>query len=84
MEIIEKRLYFALDSEVLASPGKFPRKMLKLDDHYALKTGNKLMPPSIKSILRHCAEVHRRLREYSSLVYLTNDRLDFAYCLFNQ
>ena len=75
MEIIEKRLYFALETELRASPDKFPRKILKLDDHYVLKTGHKLMPPSIKSIIRHCAEAHRRLREFPSVVYLTNDRL---------
>ena len=75
MELIEKRLYFALETELRASPNSFPRKILKLDDHYALKTGEKLMPPSIKSIIRHCAEVHRRLREFPSVVYLTNGRL---------
>ena len=74
MEIIENKLYFATEQEVRTWPGNFPRKMIRLDEHYVLKTGSKLTPPSIKSILRHCAEVHRRLKEYPSIVYLTNDR----------
>ena len=74
MELIGDKLYFATEEEVNETPRRFPRKIIRLDDHYVLKTGNKLMPPSIKSILRHCAEVHRRLREYPSIVYLTNQR----------
>lgn len=74
MEMVKNKLYFTVETEVQKSPEIFPRKIIQLDDHYVLKTGKKLMPPSIKSILRHCAEVHRRLREFPSVVYLTNNK----------
>ena len=73
MELIPKKLYFAVESDRKMSPHRFPALSINLDEHYRWVKQKRFTPPSIRSILAHCAEVTRRLREFHSVVYLTNN-----------